>query len=196
MRIARFGVASRVVAQLRIIVLLAVLCLAARRGLVLVVEGASSLGLSGVIQTSGGANLTSPAGIFQFGFYLAPNSSDRYGVAIWYAQLPRSIRTVVWILAGRNTTLSSSAYLQLNSQGGVLQLFDPGVSTQTPVWQSVNYNGVSNLTIFMHFSCAREVISSFIHFRREHELGVLKVASINFLNILGFCFLYVCVSLE
>ena len=151
MRIARLGVASRVVAQLRILVLLAVLYLAAQRGLLLVVEGASSLGLSGVIQTSGGGNLTSPGGIFQFGFYLAPGgSSDRYGVAIWYAQLPSSVRTIVWILAGRNTTLSSSAYLQLNSQGGVLQLFDPAVSTQNPVWQSANYNGVSNLTYLHH----------------------------------------------
>lgn len=159
MRIARLGVASRVVAQLRILVLVAVLYLAAQRGLLLVVEGASSsLGLSGVIQTSGGGNLTSPAGIFQFGFYLAPgSSSDRYGVAIWYAQLPSSVRTIVWILAGRNTTLSSSAYLQLNSQGGVLQLFDPAVSTQNPVWQSANYNGVSNLTISSCIinSCAR-----------------------------------------
>lgn len=149
MRIARFGVAPRVVAQLRILFLLAVLYLAAQRGTLLVVEGASTLGLSGVIQTSGGANLTSPGGIFEFGFYLAPGSSDRYGVAIWYAQLPSSVRTIVWILAGRNTTLSSSAYLQLNSQGGVLQLFDPAVSTQKLVWQSVNYNGVSKLN-YLH----------------------------------------------
>lgn len=109
------------------------------------VEGASSvLWLSGSIRTS--ESLISSSGVFEFGFYPAPGSSShRFGLAIWYAQLPNSVRTIVW-MAGRNAaTLSRSAYVTLSEPGGILQLLDPAVSPQLPVWQSVN-NGVSSLT--------------------------------------------------
>lgn len=196
MRIGRLGVVPRVVAQVRILVLLVVLCVAAQRESVLVVEGASSLGLPAVIQASGGtSNLTSPSGVFEFGFYPAPGAAGRYGVAIWYAQLPSSVRTVVWILAGRDTTLSSLAYLQLNSQGAVLQLFDPAGSAQQPVWQYANYTGVSNLT---NPSCiipapgGSEFVSSLFVLRINQVCP--RCFSLIFLNS-GFT-VSVCMSLE
>lgn len=108
-------------------------------GAVLVrVEGtaASSLGLLGTFGTSD-EGLTSPGGVFKFGFFKSTTSgsSNQYALAIWYAQLPTSVRTIVW-LAARDVTLSSSAYLKV-SQNGVLQLWD-STQSQQPLWQSVN----------------------------------------------------------
>lgn len=103
------------------------------------VEGtaaASSLGLLGTFGTSD-EGLTSPGGVFKFGFFKSTTSgsSNQYALAIWYAQLPTSVRTIVW-LAARDVTLSSSASFQV-SQNGVLQLLD-STQSQQPLWQSVN----------------------------------------------------------
>ena len=118
-----------------IVLVLAVLHLGA---VVVQVEGsaASSLGLLGSFGTSD-EGLTSPGGVFKFGFFKSTTSgsSKQYALAIWYAQLPTSVRTIVWI-AARDVTLSSSASLQV-SQNGVLQLLD-STQSQQPLWQSVN----------------------------------------------------------
>lgn len=118
-----------------IILVLAVLHL----GAVLVqVEGtaANRLGLSDKFGTSE-EGLTSPGGVFKFGFFKSTTSgsSNQYTLAIWYAQLPTSVRTIVWI-AARDVTLSSFATFQV-SQNGVLQLLD-STQSQQPLWQSVN----------------------------------------------------------
>ncbi|KAM3396146.1 G-type lectin S-receptor-like serine/threonine-protein kinase [Capsicum galapagoense] len=73
----------------------------------------------------GDANITSPGGIFELGFFSPGNSENRY-VGMWYKNV--SVRTVVWV-ANREAPLISGT--------GILKVIEPGVL--------VLFNGTSNI---------------------------------------------------
>ncbi len=97
----------------------------------------SSLGLSynSMINTSG--VLQSSGGVFQLGFYSGSSTNDVFSLAIWYAQLPSTLSTQVVWMASRDVPMSSSAILQLSSDGN-LQILSSAAQNAQILWQSGN----------------------------------------------------------
>lgn len=101
-----------------------------------------SFGVTDTITTTyflkdGDANITSPGGIFEMGFFSLGNSENRY-VGMWYKNV--SDRTVVWV-ANREAPLRSGS--------GILKVIKPGRlvlvnGTNNVVWSTNTTRSVQN----------------------------------------------------
>ncbi|MCE3215357.1 hypothetical protein HAX54_002086 [Datura stramonium] len=85
----------------------------------------------------GDANITSPGGIFELGFFSPGNSENRY-VGMWYSSM--SVRTVVWV-ANREAPLSNGS--------GILKVIKPGLlvllnGTNNVVWSTNTSRSAQN----------------------------------------------------
>uniref|UniRef100_M1BNV8 Receptor-like serine/threonine-protein kinase n=1 Tax=Solanum tuberosum TaxID=4113 RepID=M1BNV8_SOLTU len=85
----------------------------------------------------GDANITSPDGTFEMGFFSSGSSKNRY-VGMWYKSL--SVRTVVWV-ANREAPLTSGS--------GILKVIEPGRlvllnDTNKVVWSTNTSTSVQN----------------------------------------------------
>ncbi|KAH0654105.1 hypothetical protein KY289_031783 [Solanum tuberosum] len=101
-----------------------------------------SIGATDTINTThflidGDANITSPDGTFEMGFFSPVNSKNRY-VGMWYKNI--SVRKVLWV-ANREAPLSS--------RSGVLKVIKPGLlvlvnGTNDVVWSTNTTTSVQN----------------------------------------------------
>ncbi|XP_049414227.1 G-type lectin S-receptor-like serine/threonine-protein kinase At4g27290 isoform X2 [Solanum stenotomum] len=101
-----------------------------------------SIGATDTISTThflkdGDANITSPDGTFEMGFFSSGSSKNRY-VGMWYKSL--SVRTVVWV-ANREAPLTSGS--------GILKVIEPGRlvllnDTNNVVWSTNTSTSVQN----------------------------------------------------
>ncbi|KAL3333440.1 hypothetical protein AABB24_033490 [Solanum stoloniferum] len=101
-----------------------------------------SIGATDTISTThflkdGDANITSPDGTFEMGFFSPGSSKNRY-VGMWYKSL--SVRTVVWV-ANREVPLTSGS--------GILKVIEPGRlvllnDTNNVIWSTKTSTSVQN----------------------------------------------------
>lgn len=98
----------------------------------------STLTVNSTLHANKNQTLLSPDGVFELGFYSGRRTNGSqvvYTLAIWYAQIPSSQKTVVW-MPDRTLNLSSNATLVL-SQHGDLQVFDDSADIcGRPLWCS------------------------------------------------------------
>lgn len=108
----------------------------------------STLTVNSTLHTNKNQTLVTPDGVFELGFYSWRHTNDCqivYSLAIWYAQIPSTKKTVVW-KPNRTMNLSSNATL-VSSQHGDLQVFDESrdfISGQ-PLW-SRSTSSASNVS--------------------------------------------------
>lgn len=98
----------------------------------------STLTVNSTLHANKNQTLLSPDGMFELGFYSGSRTNDSqivYTLAIWYAQIPFTKKTVVW-MPNRTMNLTSNAALVL-SQHGDLQVFDDSRDfSGKPLWSS------------------------------------------------------------